>query len=80
MRLVNKKDKTLAERKRLEWLLAELMDGYSAVSKHILLLSCSPFPQNSSLTFLFEAVDAPCIWLVPELLKLYPDAVGKSNL
>lgn len=30
-----------------------------------------------SLTFLPEAVDAPCIWLVPELLKLYPDAVGK---
>ncbi|OBR11265.1 Nad dependent epimerase dehydratase [Colletotrichum higginsianum IMI 349063] len=30
MRLAIKKDKTLPEKKRLEWLLAELMEGYSA--------------------------------------------------
>ncbi|KAK1851442.1 nad dependent epimerase dehydratase [Colletotrichum chrysophilum] len=51
MELATKKDKTLPEKKRLEWLLAELMEGYSAT------------------------VDAPCIWLVPEILELYPDAV-----
>lgn len=32
MELATKKDKTLPEKKRLEWLLAELMEGYSAVS------------------------------------------------
>lgn len=31
MELATKKDKTLPEKKRLEWLLAELMEGYSAV-------------------------------------------------
>ncbi|TDZ29142.1 hypothetical protein C8035_v004615 [Colletotrichum spinosum] len=51
MRLATKEDKTLPDKKRLEWLLAELMEGYSGT------------------------VDAPCIWLVPELLELYPDAV-----
>lgn len=57
MRLVTKEDseKSLAEKKKQQWLLAELMEGYSA------------------------AVDAPCIWLVPELLELYPDAVGKES-
>lgn len=35
MRLVTKEDKSLAEKKRLEWLLAELMDGYSAVGANI---------------------------------------------
>lgn len=77
MRLLTKEDKSLAEKKRLEWLLAELMDGYSAVSKHVALLLCSWLQPNLSLTFLSEAVDAPCIWLVPELLDLYPDAIGK---
>ncbi|KAK8112335.1 NAD dependent epimerase/dehydratase, partial [Apiospora kogelbergensis] len=52
MRLASKKDRSLPEKQQLKWLLAELMDGYSA------------------------CVDAPCIWLVPELLELYPDAVG----
>lgn len=77
MRLVTKEDKSLAEKKRLEWLLAELMDGYSAVGRHVLLFLCSCFQRSLSLTFVCKAVDAPCIWLVPELLKLYPDAVGK---
>lgn len=41
MRLATKENKSLAEKKRLEWLLAELMDGYSAVGKHILLFRSS---------------------------------------
>lgn len=76
MRLVTKEDKSLVEKKRLEWLLAELMDGYSAVGRSILMLIFWSQP-DVPLTFLSEAVDAPCIWLVPELLDLYPDAVGK---
>lgn len=76
MRLVTKEDKSLVEKKRLEWLLAELMNGYSAVGRSILVLVLWS-QLNVPLTLLSEAVDAPCIWLVPELLELYPDAVGK---
>lgn len=75
MRLVTEEDRSLAEKKRLEWLLAELMEGYSAVGRHSLLF-CSWLWPNFSLTLLSKAVDALCIWLVPELLELYPDAVG----
>lgn len=33
-----------------------------------------------SLTLLLQTVDAPSIWLVPELLELYPDAIGQYCL
>lgn len=50
MKLVTKENKSLAEKKRQQWLLAELMEGYSAVCGHA-LPSCSALYTNLSLTF-----------------------------
>jgi hypothetical protein len=77
MRLASKKDRTLPERKQLEWLLAELMDGYSAVSRTSTPSYSLGVLLYITLTLLPQTVDAPSIWLVPELLELYPDAVGQ---